>query len=396
MNIRKVFFVIAAAFLTLSAPLSSGAEESKLSTPKLVIFISPVCHRCIEVKSDLLPKIEKEFGGIAAIEYRDTSDIENYKQMIALRDKYRPELKISMPVFYMGGKFLTGEDDLDRVLRGFIRDGLSAGFKDEGRLPGVDLVAYFKSFTPLAVVAAGLIDGINPCAFTVIVFFISFLALQGYKKRELVAIGLTFIFAVFVTYVLLGVGLFGFLYQLRHFWLVVRIFNFSIGVFSVSLGVLALYDLFKFNKTGKTEGLILQLPPAIKSRIHQVIGLHYRKTERAQSETGSSRQHIVRLVISALITGFLVSILEAVCTGQTYLPTIAFIMKTTELKAAALKFLLVYNVMFILPLFVIFLAALFGVTSKQFSDFLKEHMGVIKALMALLFFGLGIFLLWRR
>ena len=395
MSFRKSVFL--AVFLSiLWAPAGLRAEEASLDVPSLVVFISPVCHRCIEVKSDIMPKIEDEFGGIVRIEYRDTSDIVNYKQMIALRDKYRPELKISMPVFYMNGKFLTGGDDLNRLLRGFVSGGLSAGIKDEGWLPDIDLMERFRSFTLLAIIAAGLIDGINPCAFTVIVFFISFLALQGYRKRELAAIGLTFIFAVFVTYVLLGVGLFGFLYQLRHFWLFVRVFNFCVGVFSVSLGVLALYDLLKFNKTGRAEEQILQLPAAVKNKIHQVIGMHYRKASGTRPETASSRQHIIKLVISALITGFLVSILEAVCTGQTYLPTIGFILKTTEFKAAAIKFLLVYNLMFILPLFVIFLAALYGVTSKQFGDLLKKHMGLIKALMALLFFGLGIFLIWRR
>jgi len=47
------------------------------------------------------------------------------------------------------------------------------------RLAGIDLAEHFRSFKTLAIVVAGLIDGINPCAFTVIVFFVSFLAFQG-------------------------------------------------------------------------------------------------------------------------------------------------------------------------------------------------------------------------
>jgi cytochrome c biogenesis protein CcdA len=254
------------------------------------------------------------------------------------------------------------------------------------------LIAHFKTFTPLVIVSAGLIDGINPCAFTVIVFFISFLALQGYKRRDLVFIGLTFIFAVFLTYTLIGIGLFGFLYRLKGFWLVVRITNLSIGIFSVALGICALYDFFKFKKTGHTEGLLLQLPQAIKNQIHSVIGMHYRKTKI--QEVATVERNIFRLILSALITGFLVSILEAVCTGQTYLPTITFILKTTNLRLQALGYLLLYNLMFIVPLFIIFLFALLGATSEQFSEFLKKHLLTVKILMAILFFGLGIFLIW--
>jgi len=107
------------------------------------------------------------------------------------------------------------------------------------------------------------------------------------------------------------------------------------------------------------------------------------------------KRDIPRLVLSALITGFLVSLLEAVCTGQTYLPTITFVLKTTHLRLQALVYLLLYNLMFVVPLFIIFLFALWGVTSEQFSKFLRKHLLLIKLLMAALFFGLGIYLIWR-
>ena len=120
----------------------------------------------------------------------------------------------------------------------------------------------------------------------------------------------------------------------------------------------------------------------------------YRKTKETGAEkTIASR--LARLVLSALITGFLVSILEAVCTGQLYLPTITFILKTTPLKWKAFMYLVTYNIMFIIPLFIIFLLALFGVTSTQFAQFIKKHMVSIKVLMAGLFISLGIFLIWR-
>jgi cytochrome c biogenesis protein CcdA len=179
---------------------------------------------------------------------------------------------------------------------------------------------------------------------------------------------------------------------LKNFWLVAKIFNLSVGVLSIILGILAVYDIFKFKKSGSTEGLLLQLPTAVKNQIHSVIGLHYRKPK---GEESLQRISIVRLTFSALVTGFLVSILEAVCTGQTYLPTISFVLKTSPLKLQALGYLLLYNFMFIVPLLVILAFALWGVTSEQFAKILKKNLLSIKVLMAMLFFGLGIFLIWR-
>jgi hypothetical protein len=55
----------------------------------------------------------------------------------------------------------------------------------------------------------------------------------------------------------------------------------------------------------------------------------------------------------------------------------------------------VYNLMFIVPLCVVFVLALWGTTSRQFAQFLQKHMLMVKALMVILFFGLGAYLLWR-
>ncbi|PIP18848.1 MAG: hypothetical protein COT38_04990 [Candidatus Omnitrophica bacterium CG08_land_8_20_14_0_20_41_16] len=414
---RVVFFIVFFLFLGASASEEAhlailfakvrSATYSNENTPKLMVFHSPSCHKCLEVKKTILPGIEAEYRGKIAIEYYDVTDINNYKFLLGLKDKYNPDMKeFTLPVFFIQGKFLNGKADLKKDLRNLINGSL-VGFNNEASARGIDLAAYFKEFKPIAILTAGLADGINPCAFTVIIFFISYLALQGYRKRELIIIGFSFISAVFITYILIGLGIFNFFYRMQGFRLFSRIFNISVGIFSIILGALAAYDLVKFRRTQDTEGLILQLPKVVKDRIHSVIGLHYRKPEgsglasdsqshKAQGNTGDKpRVGLLRLIISALITGFLVSILEAVCTGQLYLPTITFILKTTPFKLRAFTYLIIYNIMFIFPLLVIFILALFGVTSGQFANFLKKHLAGVKIIMAFMFFSLGLFLVWR-
>lgn len=355
---------------------------------KLTFFYSPSCHKCAQFKEEVIPELKKEFKDKLEIDYRNIEDLESYKLLLSIEEKYKIKAPSSPPILYFEGKFLSADKEVKDKL------GSLLGYVNpkETEPTDIDLVSRFKNFGFLAIVGAGLIDGINPCAFTVIVFFISFLALQGYRRRQLIAIGLAFIFAVFITYILIGVGLFSFLYEIKGFWLVVKIFNYTVGALSIILGIVCIYDLIKFRKTKKTDDMILQLPQAVKNQIHKVIGQHYRVDRKEASVKNSS---LIKLLLSALVTGFLVSILEAVCTGQVYLPTIAFVLKTTQLKIQALGYLLLYNSMFIAPLFVIFILALFGVTSGDFSIFLKKHLAKVKILMAVLFFGLGIFLIWR-
>ncbi len=389
---KRIIFLISALLLMNTSSLPAQESSRGNLLPQIIFFYLPSCHPCQKVKNEIMPVIEKEFSGIIAIRYLDTNDINNYKLMLTLKKHYNCQ-KEGVPAIFVGGNILVGYDQIKAEFRENIISTLKKGMPDKfDKLPGIDLIKHFLSFGALAILIAGLVDGINPCAFTVIVFFISFLTLQGYKRRELIVIGLCFILAVFVTYVLIGLGIFRSLYTLSKFYLVTRIVYYVIAAFSFILGVFALYDLLLFVRKGKTEGMILQLPQTIKNRIHSIIGMHYRKNKGTAAE-GVQKRPLFRLISSALITGFLVSLLEAVCTGQLYLPTITFVLKESTLRMRALGYLLLYNVMFIIPLFLVFFSALLGTTSEGFARFMQKHMGLVKLFMALLFFGLGVFIL---
>ncbi|MDD3346027.1 MAG: hypothetical protein PHO34_06350 [Candidatus Omnitrophica bacterium] len=383
-------YIVLLFFLFLLPPSVFSSEKQTAS--ELVVFHSPNCHECVKIKNEVMPGLEKEFRGRVVFTYLDVDEVENYKLLLDLMRKGGNGDKFEIPVFYMNGESVSGAGSNGAKLHDFIIRSLAKGTARAGLVP-VDPVEYFRGFVPLSVTIAGLEDGINPCAFTVIVFFMSFLALQGYRRRELFLIGLSFIAAVFLTYLGIGLGVFNFLYRFRSFWAVTRLLNMAVGSMSIVFGCLALRDFIVFRKTGSVEGLALQLPRKIKNRIHEVIGFFYRRS--GEERKGELPVSGWKLVLSAWVTGFLVSLLEALCTGQVYLPTITFVLKSSPFKLRALAYLLLYNIMFIIPLAVIFVFALMGTTGAQFSKFLRRHMGLIKVLMAVLFFALGIFLIWR-
>jgi hypothetical protein len=67
-------------------------------------------------------------------------------------------------------------------------------------------------------------------------------------------------------------------------------------------------------------------------------------------------------------------------------------MTVPELRAYAFLNLILYNIMFIIPLVGVFVAAFFGVTSERMALVTKEHTGTVKLLTSFLFIGLGVFL----
>jgi hypothetical protein len=71
-------------------------------------------------------------------------------------------------------------------------------------------------------------------------------------------------------------------------------------------------------------------------------------------------------------------------------------MTIPKLRVHAFLNLLLYNIMFIIPLVAIFVAVFFGITSEKMALVTKEHTGTVKLLTAILFIGLGVFLFFLR
>ena len=123
--------------------------------------------------------------------------------------------------------------------------------------------------------------------------------------------------------------------------------------------------------------MLLQLPSAFKKRIHSSI----RGGVRTAALAGSS-----------VVMGFLVSIFEFACTGQVYLPTLAYFARSAH-RLSALLLLALYNLCFILPLLVVFAGSYFGVSSARITTVFQKHMGKVKLALAVLFVGLAVFTL---
>ncbi len=132
------------------------------------------------------------------------------------------------------------------------------------------IIERFKKFSLSAVLIAGLIDGLNPCAFATIVFLVSYLAFLGKKSKEILIYGIIFTFGVFIAYLIAGMGLMAGFRQLSGFPLITKGIYLVIAVFAFVLGIISFYDYILFRR-GQMAKMKLQLPMALKKRIHGII-----------------------------------------------------------------------------------------------------------------------------
>ena len=251
--------------------------------------------------------------------------------------------------------------------------------KEEIEKAEKNIISRFGSFNIFTVILAGLIDGINPCAFAVLVFFISYLTVIKKRKRDILLVGFSFMFAVFLAYFLIGSGAFSFLSKFTSYRLFSRVLNILIGVGAVILGIFSFLDFLKVIK-GKTKEIKLQLPKPIKTKIHSTI---------------IKKINLPNYIFGSFLSGLIVSFFEFSCTGQVYLPTIVFVINNTSLRITGLLYLFLYNLMFIFPLFIILLLSLIGTTSKKIAQFSSKNLSLTKLLLSLFFITLGIFLIFQ-
>jgi len=361
-------------------PFQTDTPEVSTDTIHIVYFHKHGCQKCARAV-EILKRLKERYPNIA-VDQHNAKTAQTHLEAMGNLYKVPEAKRLTTPAVFIGDTALIGELDekrLEIAVQKYSETGVTSRLKEA--VASLDtaeseIVNRFHGFGTLAVAGAGLLDGINPCAFATIVFFISYMNLVGRGRKEMLIAGGAFALAVFVTYLLVGLGTLSFMSYLNQFSGVAKCVYLIAAAATFVLAGLSFYDAVKA-KQGKTKEILLQLPRALKLRIHKVI--------RERTRTSG-------VIAGALVIGFVISALELVCTGQVYLPTLTFVAGIEGMRAHAIAYLLLYNVMFIVPLLVVFGCVYWGTTSLQLGGILQKHLVTVKVGIAFLLFGLGTWL----
>ena len=234
-----------------------------------------------------------------------------------------------------------------------------------------------SSWTFLTVLIAGLADGFNPCAFSIIIVLAGILAVGGRKRRARMLGGWAFCIASFLTYMAMGLGLMRVLRALEDLRIIHDVIMVLLSVSLFVLAILSIRDAFRYRKEKVPSVITLQLPDKVKRLI------------RVVAETSWSGPAVV---ITGFGCGFLVTLLDSLCTGQIYVPVLALISREVE-AWRSFMLLAVYNLAFIAPLIVIFILAAKGADSERMSRWSKRNVFPSKIAMGIVFAILGVLVL---
>jgi thiol-disulfide isomerase/thioredoxin len=369
--------------------------EKKFSV-ELAYFYQKGCSYC-DRASYLLKYLLKKYPHLKINEIDlNAPDGKRLNESLSNRLNLPSEKRLIAPSIFIGNDYLSPEEVTESQVEALIQkytEVVHAGDEktaspplsltpDEIKKADASIIERFKSFGILAILLAGLVEGLNPCALATLVFFISYLTMVGRTKKEIFWVGMGFTVTGFVTHLLLGLGILGFVQHLSFLPLFSKIVYLITFGFSLFLGIFSLYDYVQL-KRGRPSRMTLQVPDFLKKRIHRII-----RAKEGELEAGQEVKP-TRFLFTAMVIGFIVTLLQSTCTSQVYLPTILFVTNIPSLRDSAIFYLILYNIIYILPLLVIFGIVYWGTTSQQLAFFLQRRTSTIKLLTALFFFALA-------
>ncbi|OGE83496.1 MAG: hypothetical protein A3B10_03655 [Candidatus Doudnabacteria bacterium RIFCSPLOWO2_01_FULL_44_21] len=219
-----------------------------------------------------------------------------------------------------------------------------------------------KFLLPLVGVAA-LVDSINPCAFSVLLVSLIFLFSLGQSHRRIFSMGLSYIFGIFVVYLLIGLGIL----QALH------IFNVPHFMSKLAAGLLILF--------GAINVLEVWFPN---------FPLHFRIPASAHAKMNELLKTVS--IPGMFLLGALVGACEFPCTGGPYLIVIG-LLHDTKTYWQGVGYLLLYNLIFILPLLAIMFLASNQTMVEKIKIFQRSNSKLLKIGGGLLMIALAFIIL---
>ncbi len=352
-----------ALILLIAMPVAFAQDKPV----ELYDFYGQGCPHCAKLHT-FLEGIKDTYPTLNVIEkevYFNQTNRELFEQMA---QAYNTEVKGVPTVFIDKQVFAGFSDSIGQQIENEIKRCAK-----EGCISPIDKLSgnttnsqpnFTKSLTIWAVVGAAAVDAINPCEFAVLIILLSTILATGTKKKALWA-GLAFTLAIYISYYLMGLGLYSAIQisGMAHWvYLIVSILAIIIGLFNLK-------DYLWYGKWFVME-VPMKWRPRMKFLLKHVTSVH-----------------------GAFAIGFLISLFLLPCTSGPYVAILGLLAKTTT-RSYAMLLLILYNLIFIIPMLIITFAIAFGFTTTEKAEHWRtKKLKILHLIAGIIILLLGIVML---
>lgn len=377
--IRMGIILLLALFLTTLKINQVKAEENY----DAIYFGSYTCLVCQSLEqTGVLEQIIEE--GYSLKKYMSEDDYDLFEEMFSryARTYNVPRNKNLVPILYVGDTYYAGVSDIKHA----IESGEAQQVMDQ--TPLLEPLELFygditvRDFFVLvgSTLLLGILDAFNPCALAMLLMFLSFLT-DKKRSKTVLFICVSYIFAVFVTYFMLGKFLSTALTALLPY---IKIFYIVLIVLALFVSLINFLDFLSARK--KRYGEIKnQLPKRFFVITKKIMGSFSDKVEQ-----GDPIVYILGFLI-----GVFVAIIEFPCSGQAFVAWTAIVVDRTAQLMLFNVLLMVYVLFFVSPLVVITAIGLRTKSIGVVSNFVRNRLDLIKLANAIVFLGVALYYIYK-
>ncbi|MBD3354421.1 hypothetical protein GF361_00370 [Candidatus Woesearchaeota archaeon] len=370
--IKKIVFLF--LVLLLASCFSAAAQDDI----EIHVFYGQGCPHCGKLNL-FLEDLQDKYPSIEVKHFEVYNNQENRELFEDMTEAFGTFIQ-GVPTTFIDNQVIVGFSDkigeeLEKAVKGCVKEGcispaekLKGGKNNEtisvvgDKSPaeeGKD--GLLKGLTFSAVTAAAAVDAINPCAFAVLIILLTTI-LAAKKKKRIIGAGLAFSSSIYLSYLLMGIGLYSAVQAagLSHWFYAI------VGGLAILIGLFNLKDYLWYGKWFNIE-VPKSWRPKMKAMLKGVTSIP-----------------------GAFLIGFVISLFLLPCTSGPYIVILGLLSKAST-QGIAFLYLLYYNFIFIIPMLIITFAIGFGfTTTEEAEEWRQKKLKVLHLIAGIIILLLGI------
>ncbi|MDD2516323.1 MAG: cytochrome c biogenesis CcdA family protein [Candidatus Gracilibacteria bacterium] len=219
----------------------------------------------------------------------------------------------------------------------------------------------------LVLIPAAISDSINPCEFAIMILLLGSILTRYKDRRKVFYAGFMFCLAVFLSYFLMGLGLFQALATSSN----TKTLKIVVGILGIAVGLANMKDYFAYGKW-----FVMEVPFSWRPKMQELV-------KKVTSPIG------------AFFIGIVLSLFLLPCTAGPYVTVLGFLASESKtISGWGYIYLLVYNIVFIIPMIgIVFLIGLGIKSPGELREFKEANTEKIHLIVGFLMIGLGLYVL---
>jgi cytochrome c biogenesis protein CcdA/glutaredoxin len=374
-RMKKIFLIMLSIMFILStSSIFAENNTAQLNDVHLHIFYGQGCPHCSQLRL-FLNDIQLKYPSLLIYEHEVYSNNDERILFEQMSQNFKTSIA-GVPTVFIDDKVIVGFSNLigesiEEEIINCISEGCGNPEMKKGTLETIQMIGdkspsekdYKKLSQKLTIpliISAAAVDAINPCAFAVLIILMT-VALSIADKKRALRFGLAFTVSIYISYFLIGLGLFTALQAtgLSHkFYILVTLLAVIIGLFNIK-------DYLWYGK-----GVLMEIPLSWRPAMKKVI-------RSATSPFG------------AFLVGFLVSLFELPCTGGPYIVILGLLANEVS-RITGILYLLLYNLVFVAPLIALSIIIYKGIsTTEKLENLRKEKIRLLHLIAGIIMLGIA-------